>query len=109
MKNYRFVIPVLIILAFVGSIFYLYNTREEKEIQYNEYLKIARENRKNDIPAVAEENYLLALDIKDSLELFLFDKWILYEIACIHNFHVYYTTLLILSQLFSNPIAKICK
>lgn len=69
MKNYRFVIPVLIILAFVGSIFYLYNTREEKEIQYNEYLKMARENRKNDIPAVAEEYYLMALNMKDSIEL----------------------------------------
>ena len=69
MKNYRFLIPVLIILAYVGSIFYLHSTREKKEIQYNEYIEIARENRKNDIPVVADENYLLALNMKESLEL----------------------------------------
>ena len=69
MKNYRFLIPVLIIFAYVGSIFYLHSTREKKEIQYNEYIEIARENRKNDIPVVADENYLLALNMKESLEL----------------------------------------
>lgn len=69
MKNYKYIIPVLLIGSFIGSLFMLINTKAKIEKEYNEYLEQARSYREQEIYVDAAEYYLKALDVKKSLEL----------------------------------------
>lgn len=71
MKNYKFVVPIVLVALFILSIYMLYDTKANALLQYNEYLKLARDYRKQDIQVDAEENYIKALSINPHIELYI--------------------------------------
>lgn len=71
MKGYKFLIPVLLIAAFVGSIYSLYSKREKIEEEYQGYLQAARSAREKEIYVDAEASYMSALDVRPSIELYV--------------------------------------
>ena len=71
MKNYKFLVPVILIGMFAMSVYTLYDTKASALEQYNEYLSAARSYRSQDISVDAEEYYEKALDINPSLELYV--------------------------------------
>lgn len=71
MKNYKFLVPIALIGLYVLSIYMLYNSKKETEEKYNNYINAAREYKENDITKRAEENYMAALGVKPTLELYI--------------------------------------
>lgn len=69
MKNYRYLIPLLLVVLFFASIYMLYSTNAEIESTYNSFLESAREYRKQEILVDAEKQYMEAVNVKPSLEL----------------------------------------
>ena len=69
MKNYKYLIPVgLIALMGIGVYSTVFNAAE-KNTEYNDYVKKARADAKQEIIEEAEEYYAKALKLKDTLEL----------------------------------------
>ncbi len=71
MKNYKFLVPLFLVILFAGSFYMLYDTKATELERYNTYLKSARHFRKIDIQVDAEENYKNALNLKPSLDLYI--------------------------------------
>lgn len=72
MKNYKFLVPILLVLMFGGSFYMLNNTKLSEQKQYNEYLDTARFfYLEQGIRVDAEINYMKALDLNPSLDLYL--------------------------------------
>ncbi len=71
MKNYRYLIPLVLTAVFILSIYMKYDSNQSKNREYETYLKEARENRKLEIYVDAEEEYQQALEIRPSLSLSL--------------------------------------
>lgn len=71
MKHYKFLVPVVLILIFIGSIYKLNNDRIALQTQYDNYIAEARNYRMQDIQIDAEKQYLEAVKLKRSLELYL--------------------------------------
>lgn len=71
MKNYKLLVPILLIVAFIGSIYTMYNLRVSQFNEYMETLEQARDYRKKDIQVDAEKKYLQALEQKPSVELYV--------------------------------------
>lgn len=69
MKNYKFLVPIVLVVMFFASIYMLYDTKANELEEYNNYLKAARDFREMDIQVDAEANYLEALNMQKSLEL----------------------------------------
>lgn len=69
MKNYRFLVPVLLVVLFAGSLYMLYDTKGKTVKQYEEHLSAARHYRSYDIQVDAESKYKAALGIQPSIEL----------------------------------------
>lgn len=69
MKGYKFLIPIFLIAFYGLSIYVLYSGREEVQAEYDSYLSAAREKREEGITTDAEENYMAALGVIDSVEL----------------------------------------
>ena len=70
MKKYRVLLPVVMVVVMVASWYMLVSNTAKVEAQYNEYLSAARGYAENGITKYAIENYLLALDIKSSPEIY---------------------------------------
>ena len=70
MKTISKLMPIIIILLFGLSVYKLYTTRYENVVNYKQYLKMAREYRKDQIIVDAKENYELALNIFPSADLY---------------------------------------
>ena len=71
MKNYKFLVPILLVAMFVGSVFMLMDVKATELKNYNDALALARNFREKDIQIDAEEQYMQALNHKPSLELYL--------------------------------------
>lgn len=71
MKNYKFLVPVGIVLIYAASVYFMYSSRAAESNQYNQYIAIARDFRRQDIQVDAEKNYEKAISLNPSLELYL--------------------------------------
>ena len=71
MKNYKFLVPVLLIVMLIGSLYVLNDTKVAEEKKYTDALAGARDYREKDIRVDAEKQYLLALSLKPSLDLYI--------------------------------------
>lgn len=71
MKNYRFLTPVLLVVMLLASMYTLISGKVEAQQTYNHYLEAAREYREMDIYIDAQRQYMLALEERPSLELYL--------------------------------------
>ena len=69
MKNYRFLVPVLLAVMLLASIYSLVSGKVEAQQTYNQYLEAARDYREMDIYIDAQRQYILALEERPSLEL----------------------------------------
>lgn len=69
MKNYKFLVPILLVALLGGSVYKTYSDREKINKQYDNDITQARQNRKLEVYVNAEEDYLDALKLKDSAKL----------------------------------------
>lgn len=68
MKNYKFIVPILMVAMLGGSIYKTYSDRSALNNEYKEDIELARQNRKLEVWVNAEDYYLKALNLKDSAE-----------------------------------------
>ena len=71
MKNYKFLIPILLVVMFVGSIFMLSDLKATEQKKYDDAITAARDYREKDIRVDAEDYYMRALNQRPSLELYV--------------------------------------
>lgn len=71
MKNYKFLVPIILVVMFVGSIYMLYDLKSTELNKYNEALSAARDYREKDIQIDAEDYYMQALSQKPSIDLYV--------------------------------------
>ena len=71
MKNYKFLVPIVMIALFAASVYMLYNTKVDELNQYNQFLENARNYRSQEIFTDARDNYMSALNTKPSLDLYI--------------------------------------
>lgn len=71
MKNYKFLVPILLVVMFVGSIYMLYDLKATEQERYNTTLAAARDFREKDIQIDAEDCYMQALNHKPSIDLYV--------------------------------------
>ncbi len=71
MKNYKFLVPIVLIAMFFGSIYMLYDLKATELNKYNTALATARDYREKDIQIDAENFYKQALNLKPSIELYV--------------------------------------
>lgn len=70
MKKYRALVPVVMVVLMVMSWYLLIKDSAEVDATYNKYLTEARGYAENGITKYAIENYVLALEIKSSPEIY---------------------------------------
>lgn len=71
MKNYRFIVPVLLIVALAASVYLTYDRNATQQRVYEENLTQARSARKMGIWVDAEQYYMEALEQEASPELYV--------------------------------------
>lgn len=71
MKNYKFIVPIALVVLFVASIYMLYDVKASELEKYNQYLSEAREHRELDVRVDAEADYMAALATNPSLKLYI--------------------------------------
>lgn len=71
MKNYKWIVPILLVLLFVGSIYSILDTKIGEKKEYKQCVKAAREYAALDIQVDAQACYDRALQIEPSLALSL--------------------------------------
>lgn len=71
MKNYKFLVPIVMVALFAASVYMLYSTKADELNQYNQFLENARNYRSQEIYTDAKDNYISALNMKPSLELYI--------------------------------------
>lgn len=71
MKNYKMLVPIVLVVLFFASFYMLYDAKATELQEYNSLLETARDYRLKDIRVDAEQAYLEALEMRDSLELSL--------------------------------------
>ncbi len=71
MKNYKFLVPIILVAMFFGSIYMLYDLKATELEKYNTALAAARDYREKDIQIDAEKYYLDALNQKPSIDLYV--------------------------------------
>lgn len=71
MKNYKFLVPIVLVVLFVLSIYMLYDTKSSQLEKYNQSLRLAREAREMDVQVDAEAYYKEALAQSASPELYV--------------------------------------
>ena len=69
MKNYKLLVPFVLVVLFVLSIYMTFDSNMKADNQYNDYIFAARSFAAQGIVVDAIENYTFALEIKDSLDL----------------------------------------
>lgn len=70
MKNYRKLIPIVMIVLMVASWYALISGSVKNDVKYDDYLKAARDYAEDGITKYAIENYILALEIKETPEIY---------------------------------------
>lgn len=70
MKKYRALVPIVMVVLMVASWYLLIKDSAEVDAAYNKYLTEARNYAENGITKYAIENYVLALEIKSSPEIY---------------------------------------
>lgn len=70
MKKYRALVPIIMVVILAASWYMLITNAAKVETQYNEYLTVARSYAEDGITKYAIENYMLALEIKSSPEIY---------------------------------------
>ena len=71
MKNYKFLVPIAMVIIYAVSFYYLYDTKAGIQEQYDKYIEDARHYRSLKVTATASENYMNALNMMPSLELYM--------------------------------------
>lgn len=71
MKNYKFLVPIILVVIFIGSIYMLYDTKATQMQAYKAALIEARGFREKDIQVDAEDYYMQALELNPSLDLYV--------------------------------------
>ena len=71
MKNYRLLVPLVLIVLFAASFYMLYDAKADVVREYSQYLDTARAAREDGVDVKAEKNYMAALELKPTLELYL--------------------------------------
>lgn len=71
MKNYKLLVPVVLIVLFVLGVYMTGSSHAEDERQYSQYVEDARKYASQGIEIYAEENYQKAYEMRPSLELCL--------------------------------------
>lgn len=71
MKNYKLLVPVVLVVLFFASIFKLVSDKTDTQHEYDTALAQARDLRETEINVDAEKEYLKALGIRESEELYL--------------------------------------
>lgn len=71
MKNYKYLVLLVLIVLFGASFYMLYDTKAAQMNLYKSHLEEARDYRKQGINVDAERKYKDALAVKPSLELYL--------------------------------------
>lgn len=71
MKNYRTLVPLVLVVLFLVSIYVLYDGKASVQEEYDNYVELARDFREQEIYVDAETNYLFAIDVKPNLDLYL--------------------------------------
>lgn len=69
MKNYKNIVPIVLIILFALGIYMKYDTNMSIIREYEGYLTSAREYREKEIWVDAESYYLSAMDLKPNVEL----------------------------------------
>ena len=70
MKNYRLLLPLVMIVLMLASWYVLISDAGKAENEYNTYLSEARKYAEDGITKYAIQNYTLALDIKSSVDVY---------------------------------------
>lgn len=71
MKNYKFLVPILLVVLFVVSVYMLCDTKQETANEYNAALTAARDFRNKDIRIDAEDHYMRAIELNPSVDLYV--------------------------------------
>lgn len=71
MKKYRVLVPIVMIVLMLASWYLLVKDAVMVEAEYNNYLSAARKYAEDGITKYAIENYNLALEIKDTPEIYV--------------------------------------
>lgn len=71
MKNYKFIVPIVLVVLFVASIYMLYDVKSSTKQKYEQFLEVARENRELGVVVDAETAYQSALSVTPSLKLYV--------------------------------------
>lgn len=69
MKNYKMLVPVVLVVLFVASIFMAFDSNSRKNQEYQDYLTTARAYAEQGILVDAVENYELAMGVENSYAL----------------------------------------
>ena len=67
MKNYKIILPIVLVLLMVFSWYQLISQRQKVQGEYDEHLSKARVHAESGVTKYAMEEYNKALAIKDSL------------------------------------------
>lgn len=70
MKNYRFLVPAILVVMLLASIYTFYDKRADERHEVDNYLTEARRCREQGIFVDAEKNYLNAVDLLPAQELY---------------------------------------
>lgn len=71
MKNYKNLVPIILVVLFFLGIYVKYDKNTDVLDEYNTYLGAARNYRELGIAVDAESNYLEAVDVKPNLNLYI--------------------------------------
>lgn len=71
MKNYKNLVPILLVVLFFVGIYMKYDDNSSKVDEYNSYIEDARSYRELGIFVDAEQNYLAAITLNPSIELYV--------------------------------------
>ncbi|MBQ4302258.1 MAG: hypothetical protein II769_04010, partial [Oscillospiraceae bacterium] len=66
MKNYKFIVPIVLVVLLLLGVYLLYDSRSKTEQRYQSYLAEAREYRRLGIMVDAEDYYQRAYEIHPS-------------------------------------------
>lgn len=71
MKNYKFIVPIVLVVLFIVSIYMLYDAKASTKQKYEQFLVEARESRELGVVIDAETAYQSALSVTPSLKLYV--------------------------------------
>lgn len=71
MKNYRMLVPIVLIVLLVASWYLLTTNTEQQNAEYEGYLTEARRHAGNTVTKRALESYRMALDLQSSVDIYV--------------------------------------